>query len=332
MTVEKIIGEWKKQRFKPIYWLDGEEDYYIDKLMQYAEHQILSESEASFNLSVFYGKDVQWPDLINACRRYPMFAERQVVLLKEAHQMKEIEMLCAYVEQPMPSTVLIIGFKGKNLDKRKKLFKLLQQHAEIFTSPKLKEDQVPEWIQGMVNSKGLSIQSKAARLLLEHTGADLSRIESEVEKISVNLGAKKEIDENDIEKFIGISKEYNVFELVSAIAKKSMPKALKILNYFEANPKAAPIQMALPAMYSTFGKVYAAFGLPDQSDGSMRPMFYNNPLAVAQARDIMRNYGFEGVCKILLLMNEYNLKSIGVGGLHSENDRMIKEMVTKMMI
>ncbi|HMJ48608.1 MAG TPA: DNA polymerase III subunit delta [Ferruginibacter sp.] len=332
MSAEKILGSWKKKEFKPVYWLEGEEEYYIDQVMNYAEHDIIPESEAAFNLTIFYGKDAAWASVLNACQRYPMFAEKQVVLLKEAQQMKEIEKLESYISAPLASTIFVVAYKGKTLDKRTKLYKLLQSNAEVYNAIKIKDAKVQEWIAELCKSKGYTIQSKAIALLEEHIGNDLTRIANEVDKLSVNLKGKKVIDEDDIECYIGISKEYNVFELQAAIAKKDLAKAIKILNYFESNPKAAPIQMALPALYAHFSKVYAAFGMNDKSDAALKPLFYFNPVSLTQGKEVMKNYGYEGVEKLLLLLHHYNLKSVGVGDRGTAGASLMKEMVVKMMM
>ena len=332
MSVEKILGEWNKKIFKPVYWLGGEEEYYIDMVMNYAEHKLLPAEEASFNLTVFYGKDADWAAIVNACKRYPMFAERQVVLLKEAQHMKEIEKLESYIAAPLSSTIFVVGYKGKVLDKRTKLYKLVQANAEVLTSTKLKEDKLPEWIRELVQSKGYSIQPKSIALLQEHIGNDLSRIANEIDKLSVNIKGKKNIDEDDIEKYIGISKEYNVFELQAALAKKDLAKAIKILAYFESNPKAVPIQLALPALYSNISKIYGVYGMNDKSDAALKPLFYFNPNALQQAKDMMKNYGYSGIEKLLLLLHHYNLKSVGVGDSGTSHASLMKEMVLKMMM
>ena len=332
MSAEKIISGWKKKDFKTLYWFDGEEDYYIDMLMNYAEHKLLSEAEAEFNLTVFYGRDADWAAVINACKRYPMFAERQVVLLKEAQHMKDIEKLESYVESPLASTIFVVGYKTKTLDKRTKLYKLLSKNAEMFTAAKIKEDKIHDWITELLKTKGFSMQPKAISLLEEHIGNDLSRIANEIDKLSLNLMDKKNIDEDDIEKYIGISKEYNVFELLAAISKKDMAKALKITNYFESNPKAVPIQMALPALYSHFSKVYAVYGMNDKSDTALKPFFYYNPNSLKQAHDMMKNYGYSGMEKLLLLLHQYNLKGVGVGDTGTSGASLMKEMVVKMMV
>ncbi len=331
MSAEKIISEWKKNKFKPVYWLEGEEDYYIDQVVDYAEHNILNESEAGFNMSVFYGRDTDWATVVNACRRYPMFAEKQVVLLKEAQHMKEIEKLEVYIESPLPSTIFVVAYKTKNFDKRTKLYKILKASAEIFSSEKIKDFKIQEWIKETIGAKGLSITNKAALLLEEHIGNDLSRIVNELDKLSVNLKGSKEITEDDIEKYIGISKEYNVFELQAAIAKKDLAKAITIIKYFEGNPKAGPIQMVLPALYASFSKVYIIFGMTDKSEAALKPHFYFNPTAVKNALETIRNYNYEGIERILLLLHQYNLKSVGVGDGGTADSSLLKEMVVKMI-
>lgn len=331
MSAEKIISDWKKKSYKPVYWLEGEEDYYIDMVVNFAEHEILNEAEAGFNLTVFYGKDSDWASVVNACRRYPMFAERQVVLLKEAQQMKDIEKLEGYIESPLGSTIFVVAYKGKTFDKRTKLYKLLKQSAEIFNSEKVKDYKLQEWIGEFVKSKGYKINAKAVSLLDEHIGNDLNRIVNELEKLALNLKGKKEITEDDIEKYIGISKEYNVFELQAAIAKKDLARAITIIQYFEGNPKAGPIQMVLPALYASFSKVYTVFGMPDKSEAALKPHFYFNSAAVKNAMETIRNYGYDGIERILLLLHHYNLKGVGVNNAGTSDASLMKEMVVKMI-
>lgn len=338
MSAEKIISEWQKKIFKNIYWLEGEEDYYIDMIVDYAEHEILNEAESGFNLTVFYGKDADWAAVVNACKRYPMFAERQVVLLKEAQQMKDIDKLESYVENPLSSTIFVVAHKTKTLDKRSKLHKLLKKSAEIFTSEKIKDYKLQEWIGEYVRSQGYKINAKAISLLDEHLGNDLNRIVNEIEKLSLNLKGKKglpadkqEITEDDIERYIGISKEYNVFELQAAIAKKDLAKAIKIIQYFEGNPKAGPIQMVLPALYASFSKVYTVFGMSDRSEAALKPHFYFNSNAVKNAMETINNYGYDGIERILLLLHHYNLKGVGVGDTGTSDASLMKEMVVKMV-
>lgn len=331
MAVEKIIAEWKKKVFKPVYWLEGDEEYFIDKAVSYAEHHILSENEASFNLSIFYGRDAAWADVINACRRYPMFAERQVVLLKEAQQMRDVEKLEAYVENPLQSTVLVVSYKNKKVDGRTKFAKVLKEKGVLISTKKIYDNQLPEWISELVVSKDLAISPKGIALLADHIGNDLTRIENEVEKIQVNLGKRKTITEEDIEEFVGVSKEFNVFELQAALAKKDISKAIRIIQYFEANPKAAPIQLILPSLYGFFSKVFMAFGANATDEKAIAAAIGVNPFFSKDYIQAAKVYDYKGVENVLLLLHSYNLKSVGVNSAGTEDASLLKEMVIKMI-
>lgn len=331
MAAEKIISEWKRGVFKPVYWLEGEEDYYIDLVTKYAEHNILPESEAGFNLSILYGRDTDWATVVNACRRYPMFAERQVVVLKEAQQMKDVEKLESYVDNPLNSTVLVVAYKGKKVDGRSKLAKVLKEKGVMLSTKKMYDNQLPDWTNNLITQKGYTIQQKALHLLVEHIGNDLSRIDNEVEKLLVNLGKRKEITEDDIENYVGVSKEFNVFELQAALGRKDKAKAITIIQYFGKNPKAAPIQMVLPAIYNFFSKVYMIFSLQGQDEKSIASAIGVNPFFMRDYMQAARAYGFPGTEKVLLLLHNYNLRSIGVGDSGTEDESLLKEMVVKMM-
>ena len=331
MAAEKIIADWKKQLFKPVYWLEGEEPFFIDQLVDYAERHILCEEEKSFNQTVLYGRDTDWPVVVNACMRYPMFAERQLVLLKEAQHMKDILLLENYISKPLASTIFVVAYKEKKLDGRSTLAKLVKKQA-YFNSEKIKDYQLQEWITGMLHEKGFTISERGLNMLAENIGNDLSRLYNEVDKIALNLKLRKNITENDIEEYVGISREFNVFELQDAVAQKNLAKAIRIIRYFESNPKAAPIQLILPALYTYFSKIYTAFALPDRSEASLRPLFYNNFSAARQALATMNNYDYNGIEKVLLLLHQYNLKSIGVGSSGAGDAELLKEMVVKMIV
>ena len=331
MSVEKIIADWKKKNFKPVYWLEGEEEYFIDKAVEYAEHHILNESEASFNLSVFYGKDASWPDVVNACSRYPMFADRQVVLLKEAQQMKDVEKLESYIENPLSSTVFVISYKEKKLDARKKFTKLVKEKGVLLTTKKMYDRELPEWTQELLRSKGLTITPKGLALLVEHIGNDLVRIENEIDKLSINLGKRTNITEEDIEQYIGVSKDYNVFELQAALAKKDIARSIRIIQYFEANPKAGPIQLVLPSLYSFFSKVFMVFGAGTSDEKTIATAIGVNPYFMKDYMQAARLYTYPEVEQVLLLLHQYNLKSVGVGSPNTEDASLLKEMVVKMM-
>jgi DNA polymerase III subunit delta len=331
MSVEKIISDWKKKAFKPVYWLEGEEEYFIDKVVEFAEHHILNESEASFNLSVFYGKDANWADVVNACSRYPMFAERQVVLLKEAQQMRDVEKLESYIENPLASTVFVVSYKEKKLDARKKFAKLVKEKGVLISTKKMYERELPQWTQELIQSKGLTITQKGLALLVDHIGNDLVRIENEIDKLSVNLGKRTTITEDDIEQYVGVSKDYNVFELQSALAAKDLARSIRIIQYFEANPKAAPIQLVLPSLYSFFSKVFMVFGAGTSDEKSVAAAIGVNPYFMKDYMQAAKLYTYPGVEKALLLLHTYNLKSVGVGSSGTEDASLMKEMIVKMV-
>jgi len=331
MSHEKIITEWKKKLYKPFYWLEGEEEYFINKVMDYAEHNILNETETGFNLTVFYGKDAAWPDIINACRRYPMFSERQVVLLKEAQQMKDIEKLESYVENPLGSTVLVVSYKDKKIDGRTKFAKLLKERGVLLSTKKIYENQLPQWTEEIVNNHGYEISRKAIMLLVDHIGNDLSRIENEIEKLLVNLGNRKTINEDDIEQFIGISKEFNVFEFQNALAAKDLSNCIRIVQYFEDNPKAAPIQLIFPSLYSFFSKLYMIHGLNSRDEKTVAASLGVNPFFVKDYLKAVTIYSFPDVEKAILLLHHYNLRSVGVADIGTEDASLLKEMVYKII-
>jgi len=195
----------------------------------------------------------------------------------------------------------------------------------------VKEYKMVEWVTDYMQQQGFNMGQKAIILLVDFVGNDLSRLTNEIEKITVNLGSRKTITEDDIEKYVGVSKEYNAFELQSAMSKKDLAKAVKIIQYFESNPKAAPIQLVLPALYGFFSKLYSVLGMADKSEAAIRPLFYNNPFATKEAMAAMKIYGYDGIEKALLLLHEYNLKSVGVNDSGTSDGSLLKEMVVKMM-
>ncbi|TDH26867.1 DNA polymerase III subunit delta [Segetibacter sp. 3557_3] len=331
MSAEVIIEEWKKGVFKPVYWLEGEEPYFIDKIMHHAEHNILSEAEAGFNLTTFYGRDADWPAVINACRRYPMFAERQVVLLKEAQLMRDVDKLEGYVSNPLPSTVFVVSYKDKKIDGRTAFSRTLKKKGVMLTTKKLYENQLPDWVQGMVKAKGYDITQQALRLLVDNIGNDLTRLENEVEKVWLNLSDTHLIDGDAIEKYVGISKEFNVFELQDAVSKRDLPKAIRIIQYFESNPKAGPVQMVLPTIYNFFSKLYIIYGLGSKDERSVASALGVNPFFAKDYIAAAKSYDYRGVEKVLLLLHEYNLRSIGVNDAGTSDGDLMKEMVVKMM-
>ncbi len=331
MTTEQILIEWKKKKFKPIYWLEGDEPFFINEVVDYAEQHLLGESEKSFNQTVFYGRDADWAAIINACRRYPMFSERQVVILKEAQQMKDILKLEAYLQQPLDSTIFVVAYKDKKVDGRSKLARLLKDSGGLVTTKKLYESQLPEWVSEQLALMGYTMTQKAIRLLIDHTGNDLSRIRSEIDKMAINLGQRKSITEEDVENFVGISREFNAFELQEALTRKDMAKALRIVQYFQSNPKAGPIQLVLPALYNFFSKVYMIFGLPAGEEKNNASLLGTSSYFIKDYMQAARTFGFGGTEEVLLLLHQYNLKSLSIGSAGTSDASLMKELIVKMM-
>lgn len=331
MTVETIKAGLKKKAYKPVYWLEGDEDFFIDEIIDFAAASILSESEASFNLTVFYGKDTDWATLYNACRRYPMFSETQVVIVKEAQEMRGIEKLESYIEKPLLSTLLFIAYKGKKVDKRTKLAKLLKEHAVLFTTKKMYDSELPEWTANLIQSKELTITGKARQLLIDHIGNDLNRLNNEIDKLALNLGNSKNITEDAIETYVGISKEFNVFELQHAVAHADFYKAMRIVQYFEANPKAAPLPLIFPSLYSFFSKVPVVF-TAGRDEKNIATALGVSPFFARDYLHAANHFGQHGIEMILLLLHHYNLKSIGIGDAGTADMELLKEMLAKIMV
>ena len=331
MPISKIIANWKKNVFDAVYWLEGEEPFYIDQAVEYAEKHLLAESELAFNLSIFYGKDADWAQVINACKRYPVFAEKQVVIVKEAQHMNQLEKLVSYIENPLSSTIFIVAHKDKNVDGRSALAKLLKTKAVVVSTKKMYDNKLPDWVNIWVSERGYQISPKAVQIILDHIGNDLSRIQNELEKLIVNLGERKKITEDDIEKYIGISKEYNAFEFQDAVAQKNFSKSIKMIQYFESNNKAAPIQLILPTLYAFFSKLYAVFGLGTSDERRIASEVGIPPFLVKNYMAASRNYSFSKVEQILLLIQSYNLKVIGINNADNTDGDLLKELVIKIM-
>lgn len=330
MDVATILQRWTKGQFSPFYWLEGEEDFFIDQLTTAAEKTILSPEESAFNCTVFYGKDTSWADVVNQCRRYPMFAERQVVILKEAQQLRDIEKLEPYFEQPLTSTILVIAYKEKKLDNRKKVARLIKEKGTFVSFKKLNEKEVAAWIEQRLATKEQKITPRALLLMVDHLGSELSKVEQELEKLQLNCSPGSVIDEDLIERFVGVSKEFNVFELQTALAQKDFLKAFRIIQYFKQNPKAAPLQLILPLLYSFFSKVYMLFGADTSDDRSLASQLGIPPFSIRNYKEAARLYGYQGTELILLLLHQYNLKSVGVGATSTEDSSLLKELIFKM--
>jgi len=329
--VLKIINDLKAGTIKPIYFLMGEEPYYIDKLTEYIENNILSEDEKGFNQTVIYGRDATIEDIVSNAKRYPMMAERQVVVVREAQELsRTIDKLESYAENPQPTTVLVVAYKYKTLDKRKKLVKLIAKNGVLFESKKLYENQVGIWIQRLLQGRGYSIEPKANAMLVEFLGNDLSRISNELDKLQIILPKGHTITPKDIEYNIGFSKDFNVFELQNAIGSKDQLKAYKIAQYFADNPKDNPLVVTVSLVFGFFVKILKYHGLKDKDPRAAAPVLGVNPFFMKDYEVAIKNYPMKKVSSIVSSLREIDVKSKGVGANSLSNHDLLKEMLVKI--
>ena len=329
--VKQIVADIRNGNIKPIYFLFGEEPYYIDKISQFIEKNILTEEEKGFNQMVLYGKEASIDEIVGNAKRYPMMAERQVVIVKEAQELsRTIEQLVDYAENPQPTTVLVICYKYKKLDKRKKLYKSVSKHGVLFESKKLYENQVSEWLRKVLHGKGYSISHKAAIVLVEYLGTDLSRISNELDKLTLVLPKESQITPADIEEHIGISKDYNNFELKKAIGERNVLKATRIVNYFAQNPKDNPFVLTVSLLHNFFSQLLQYHGLNDHSPKNVASALRVNPYFVGEYQIAAKNYPMKKVSSIISHLREMDLKGKGVGATAIPQSDLLKELMVKI--
>lgn len=310
----------------------GEEPYYIDKICQYISDNVLSEDEKGFNQMVLYGRDTSVDEVISNAKRFPMMAEHQVVIVKEAQDLsRTIENLTAYVEHPQPTTVLVICYKYKKLDKRKKLYKAVQKNGELFESKKLYDNQVAEWIRKTLSGKNYKISPKACVMLVEFLGTDLSKINNELTKLALVVPPATEITPELVEQHIGISKDFNNFELKKAIGERNVGKASRIIDYFAQNPKDNPFVVTVTLLNTFFTQLLQYHGLKDHSPGNVAKVLGVNPYFVKEYTVAARNYPMKRVSGIISSLRALDLKSKGVGANNMAQSELLKELLTEII-
>jgi DNA polymerase-3 subunit delta len=329
--VLKIVNDIKAGNIKPIYFLMGEEPYYIDKLSDYIEEKVLTEEEKGFNQTVLYGRDVSIEDIISTAKRYPMMAERQVVIVKEAQDLiRTIDKLESYAENAMPTTVLVFCYKYKALDKRKKLTKLLAKNGVVFESKKLYENQVGDWIKRVLAGKKYGIEPKATAMLVEFLGTDLSKINNELEKLQIILPAGSTITPKHIEENIGFSKDFNVFELRKALGERNQLKAYTIAENFAQNPKDNPMVVTTSLVFGFFIQLLKYHGLKDKNPKNVAAVLGVNPFFLKEYDVALKNYPMKKVSHIVGALRDIDLKSKGVGANALSQSDLLREMLYKI--
>jgi DNA polymerase-3 subunit delta len=326
--VIKILNDIKGGNIKPIYFLMGDEPYYIDIVSDYIEKNVLSEEEKGFNQTVLYGRDVSVEDIISTAKRYPMMAERQVVIVKEAQDLsRTIDKLESYAENPMPSTVLVICYKYKTLDKRKKTTKVLAKNGLVYESKKLYENQVGDWIKRILASKKYTIEPKANAMLVEFLGTDLGKINNELQKLQIILPKGSAITPKDIEENIGFSKDFNVFELRKAIGERNQLKAYTIAENFANNPKENPMVVTTSLVFGFFIQLLKYHGLKDRNPKNVAAVIGVNPYFLKEYDVALKNYPMKKVSQIVASLRDIDVKSKGVGASSMSNSDLLREML-----
>jgi len=331
MTVDQLIQNFRKQIYHPVYLLDGEEAFYIDMISDFLEENVLTEMEKEFNQTILYGKDVDASMIIGYAKRYPMMANYQVVIIKEAQEIKDLESLTPYVQQPLASTILVICHKYAKYDRRKSLCKAIEKNGILFESPRIYDNKIPAWIEQHVKSLQFQITEKAGIMLTEFLGNDLSRIAGEIKKLIINIPAGTTIDELLIEKYIGISKDFNVFELQKALGAKQIFKANQIIFYFADNPRENPLVKVIPILYAYFSKLLIYHALSDKSKNQVASSLGVSPYFVSDYERAARNYPAPKLKTIIGLLREYDLKSKGVGNASATEGDLMKELIFRIL-
>ena len=330
--VKQLVTDIKNGNIKPLYFLMGAEPYYIDKISDFIETNVLTEEEKGFNQMVLYGRDVSIDDIVGNAKRYPMMAERQVVIVKEAQDLsRTIEQLESYAKNPQPTTVLVINFKYKKIDKRKALYKTITKIGVVYESKKLYENQVGEWIRRVLAPKDYSITPKASQMLVEFLGTDLSKINNELEKLQIILPKGSQITPELIEENIGISKDYNNFELRKAVGNKDVVKAHKIANYFGENPRDNPMVVTVALLFNFFSQLLHYHGLNDKSSRSVAAALKINPYFVNEYITAAHNYPMKKVSRVISTLREFDVKSKGVGANAVPQGDLLKELLVRVM-
>ena len=314
LSCDDILKELRAMQYRPIYYLMGEESYYIDLITDYITENVLTETEKEFNLTILYGADVDVATVINAAKRYPMMSKYQVVVVKEAQAIRNIDELSFYLQKPLPSTILVVCHKHGVLDKRKKLAAEVEKTGILFESKKIKESQLPAFTSSYMKKKGIDMDPKATAMLADFVGTDLSRLTGELEKLIITLPVgQHRITPEQIERNIGISKDYNNFELRSALVEKDILKANKIIKYFEENPKTNPIQMSLSLLFGFYSNLMLAYYSPEKTEqGIANWLGLRSPWAARDYLIAMRRYSGVKVMQIIGEIRYADAKSKGI--------------------
>jgi len=331
MKFDDIINDLKNKVYYPVYLLMGDEPYYIDLLSSFIEKNILDENEKEFNQNIIYARDTDEDTIISYAKSFPMMANHRVVIIKEAQNLSKIEKFQSYAEKPQKSTILVLCHKYKNVDKRKSVVKTITKNGVVFESKKLYDNQLPQWIEGNLKSKGLSIDPKAAHVIAEYLGNDLSKISNELEKLSINVDKNTKITLKEIEENIGISKDFNIFELQKALGSKDVLKANQIINFFAANPKSNPIIVTLSNLYLYFTKLLTYHMLKDKSKNNVASALSIHPFFVGEYQTAAKYYPYNKAVDIISILRTYDARSKGIENDSTNHGELLKELIYRIL-
>lgn len=331
MKFEQLRTDLKNKVYYPVYLLMGEEPFYIDRISGYIEKKVLDETEKEFNQNVVYAKDIDVDTVISYAKSYPMMANHRVVIVKEAQNLAKIEKLQSYIEKPQKSTILVLCYKYKKADKRKAWVKAVNKNGVLFESKKLYDNQLPQWIEKYAKQKKLAIDPKPAMLIAEYLGNDLSKIANEIDKLAINLPVNTRITLAHIEENIGISKDFNVFELQKAIGEKNILKANQIVAYFAANPKNNPIVVTLTNLYMYFTKILMYHALKDKSKNNVASALSIHPFFVGEYQAAARKYSYPKIVQVISLLRDYDARAKGVGNESATDGELLRELLYKIL-
>lgn len=332
MDATQILSDLKAKKYQPVYFLSGEEPYFIDQISDYIEDHVLNEGEQAFNQVVLYGKEIDFKAVVDNARQFPMMASYRVIIVKEAQEMKTINNLQSYIENPSPQTILVLNYKYKSLDKRTGFAKAIKSNAVLLETKKLYDNQLPGYIEQVVKTKGLKIEAKAVSLLAEYIGTDLGNINNEINKLALRLEKGEMIDPQLIQDYVGISKDYNIFELQNALGIKDKEKAFRIVNYFAANEKKNPLIVSISSLYNYFTKVWltqSLFSLDDRTLAGRIGVY--SSFFMKDYRIAAKNYHPSKLKNILVTIQEYDGYSKGIDKRNPEDGELLKELVFKIL-
>ena len=331
-TAESILGELKNKQYQPIYFLMGEEPYYIDVISDYIQQNVLDETQREFDQTILYGKETDIRTVINSAKRYPMLAQYQVVIVKEAQLIKDWDNLIFYLQQPSKSTILVFCYKYGTPDGRKKWFTEVKKAGVVFESPKVRDYEISAWISRYAKNKGVSIDEKAVVMLGEYLGTDLSKIANEIDKLLITKPKETEkITPELIEKNIGISKDYNVFELQAALINRDVLKANRIIRYFAENKKANPLVMVLPQLFNFFSNLMLYHYLPDKNQMTVASELKINPFFVRDYQKAAQVFGAWKTMFIISYIRETDARHKGIDNVSADEGDLLKELVFKIL-